>query len=307
MNDLSLPSDQAIAQIMSTPRALFEAERHYIETLLENMPPDTFLEHISHDDSTEVDVFIDMLTFPTHQQRLLVEKDLTTWYHNAGESPSTNALVQSVFEQTPTLHVIWPTGKQVSFPYNFNHVSDFISRLQPLRTIPSCLQDLAAHHLSTNDAQELRVHYRQTRFHPTPMKLDILSQIIEAGRQFDDLLLDTFRYLSVFFEHYDENEPLEDALGRRRAENIQHIAGHARFLDQLKKSNFETMIMQGMRASHVEVPQLEHENIIIEAIGRHLFNRYYSLEYAPPQENDFGSFNGKEGVRNLLAAWNSTQ
>ncbi|WP_027182717.1 hypothetical protein [Desulfovibrio inopinatus] len=306
MFPLSPPPDKTIADAISSRRSLITSERHYIETMLENMSSETFFDHAQRGDLSEVDIFIDILTFPSHDLRQTLEDTLTDWSSSHTEPGALAMLSHDVHARHPVLNIIWPTGGDVTFPLDFDHISSFIRRLHPLRTMPASLSHLLSRHLSDDTVRKLRVRYRQTRFHPNHATLGALTQLAEAAPHFDNQFSDAFDFLTSFLEHYDVARPLADALCERRTDNLHHITGHARFLDQLGKSNFETLLMQGVRASHVDTPRLAHENRIIEAIGRFVFQRYYPLECALPQETDLGTFNGQEGVQSLLEMWHNT-
>jgi len=85
----------------------------------------------------------------------------------------------------------------------------------------------------------------------------------------------------------------------RKKANIQNLQQASRFEEQLRRSNMETLMLQGVRAPHIDPDALREELRLIDRISRTVFG---STEYflSPGSGEDLGLFDPRDDIGRVI-------
>jgi hypothetical protein len=114
-------------------------------------------------------------------------------------------------------------------------------------------------------------------------------------------LRDAFDFLLGFLPGMPPNQPIYGALldRKRRAQKALSLAQDAE--TRREKSNMEILLMQGFRASHVDVPAVERELTLLDGIFYAVFDRAPATAMEASAETEPVSISNLNEFTNRLA------
>lgn len=274
----------AIREIFAEGIDLDEAVHHFIESSVSDAAPETVAEVLESPLDFGAEPLMELIFFPEEDHQLRLEPLLQAERFDEGDA----AAVESLLSEPPLearLRLSW-AGTEATLSPPAWVAAEFLKRLRiDWRGNAEILAALD-NRLENETAQGFRVMMRNARFRPSERTRPFLVHFLERFEGNTADLRDAFDFLLGFLPGMPPNQPIYGALldRKRRAQKALSLAQDAE--TRREESNMEILLMQGFRASHVDVPAVERELALLDRIFYAVFDRApaTAMEASAPTE-----------------------
>jgi hypothetical protein len=255
---------------------------HYLDSTFSN-PTVAELENILNDDTNcEKDSLMELLFFPDESMQLQLEKVLETLkLHKRDEQQVLACLCRE------PLHV-WLRfadnrgALRLLLPEVF--ASRFLSRLQIGRHLDNRLLEAMRNFGDEQNRNHLKVKIRNSRFAPTPGRLEVLYAFFEKINPQNEDVIACLEFVLDFLEEFNEGDNLYRALMAKKKFYFINLQKAGRLARQLQQTNIETFLLQGKRVMLIDPVDARKKMQIIDRISQALFGKSEYFEPAEPDE-----------------------
>ena len=254
----------------------------YIDSTFSN-PSISELQDILQDDTDcEKDSLEDLLFFPDEATQAQLEAFLENYtYAKEEEIKVASRLCRSPF----SINIYFPDDRgSLKLEMPDTACEQLVSRLNISRHADRRLVASVNQHINTELQEVVKVKLRNSRFVPTEKKIAFLCSLFE---KLDSLNLDFLKCLSFaleFVEELSEQTDIFQTLMIRKRFYLKNLKKTEQFEAQFQKSNMETLLMQGKRASYFDKADAREKMLIIDKISRAVFGRTEFYDLAPAQQ-----------------------
>ncbi|NJB66515.1 hypothetical protein GGQ74_000155 [Desulfobaculum xiamenense] len=209
-------------------------------------------------------------------------------------------LAADLLAAAPSPVVTCGDGQRLHVPFDVAAARLLVKRLHIDRTAPSVVRAAIRERFGEGeDAVELLVTLRHARlaWHEphAAFVADVVALVEGDVRRMGDAL----RWTAAFLEDVPPDGDLAGALATRYERARGALTRSDRFRDTLARSNYETMVMRGMREPHFEPEALRRDMELANALSLAVFGMPAAVDAMFP-ETDLGSFEGESGLRRLI-------
>lgn len=274
----------AIREIFAEGIDLDEAVHHFIESSVSDAAPETVAEVLESPSDFGAEPLMELIFFPEEDHHLRLEPLLEAERFDEGDA----AAVESLLSEPPLearLRPSWTGTEMILSPPPWV-TAGFLNRLRVHWRGDAEILAALDERLEDETARRFRVMMRNARFQASERTRPFLVHFLErfAGNAAD--LRDAFDFLLGFLPGMPPNQPIYGALldRKRRAQKALSLARDTE--TRREKSNMEILLMQGFRASHVDVPAVERELALLDRIFYAVYDRApaTSMEASAPTE-----------------------
>ena len=250
---------------------LDEPVHHFIESSLSDAAPETVAAALESPEDFGAEPLMELIFFPDEADQLRLEPLLEAeTFEDADAERVLSGLSDPPLEAG--LRLTWtPAALQISVPAWV--AGEYLRRLHIRWRGDAEILAALDKRLEEETARGFRVMMRNARFHPSERTRPFLVHFLErfAGKGAD--LRDAFGFLLEFLPGIPSDQPVYGALldRKRRAQKALSLARDTE--RRREKSNMEILLMQGFRASHVDVPAVERELALLNVIFYAVFDR----------------------------------
>ena len=181
-------------------------------------------------------------------------------------------------------------------------VGRFISRLNISKKPDPALVDAIRRHVPQPHQALCKVKLRNTRFKYTPNKTSFLTVFFERLAAPFRIVLSAYDFMLAFFEELEDDTDLYRALMQKKRSYFRNLQRSQRFEAQLKGSNMETLLLQGVRMPYINAEEARRRIALIDRICYAVFDKSDFLETGDSiGPGEFDRENGLEAVFKFLS------
>jgi hypothetical protein len=289
----------AIREIFAEGIHLDEAVQHFIESSVSDAAPETVAEVLESPSDFGAEPLMELIFFPEEDHQIRLEPLLEAERFDERDI----AAVEFHLSEPPLearLGLSW-TGTEVILSPPAWVVAEFLKRLRIDWQGDAEILAALDKRLEEETARRFRVMMRNARFHPSERTRPFLVHFLERFEGNAADLRDAFDFLLGFLPGMPPNQPIYGALldRKRRAQKALSLAQDAE--TRREKSNMEILLMQGFRASHVDVPAVERELTLLDGIFYAVFDRAPATAMEASAETEPVSISNLNEFTNRLA------
>lgn len=211
--------------------------------------------------NAEVDSFIELIFSPDEALQIRIEDLLSKERFSEKDE---NDLVNYFAEKEPVAAVFisgYERPLTVRMPGSYADV--LISHLRIVKKLSQRLCDAIERHIHKKDQNLIRVRLRNSGFMESKNKIDFLCIFFN---QYSEEKVSYLKYLDFILQFFTEIQPdskIGYSLCKKKQNYDEAIQQAMKYEEQLKKSNMETMMMQGKRNQCINIIDLQEKIDII--------------------------------------------
>lgn len=271
-----------IKKVLARGTTLSREVVDYIDSTFSN-PSITELQTILQDDADcEKDSLEDLLFFPDEATQAQLEPFLeNNAYEKEDEIIVTSRLSRSPF----SISLYFPDNRgilQLEMPATA--CAQLVSRLNISRQPHHRLVASVNQHVITELQLAVKVKIRNSRFAPTEKKMAFLSSLFEKLDSRNRDFLKCLSFALGFLEELSEHADILQTLMAQKRFYLKNLKKAEQFEALFQKSNMETLLMQGRRASYFDKTDAREKMLMIDKISRAVFGRTEFYDLAPGQQ-----------------------
>ena len=288
--------EHAIETIWRQGLALTPDALHYIDSTFSN-PSLRELEEILCDESNcEKDSLLELIFFPDQTLQVQLEDLLESHdFQTEDEEKTSRALIAKRLQTT----LLFPASRgRLTLAVPDWAVGRFISRLNISKKLDPAIIDAIRLYVPQPYQALCKVKLRNTRFKFTPNKIFFLNAFFKKMAVEFRIVLNAYDFLLAFFEELEDDTDLYRALTQKKRFYFQNLQKAEMFEAQLKSSNMETLLLQGVRMPYINTDEARCRMGLIDRICYAVFGKSDFLETGG--RIDLGEFDRQNGLEAVL-------
>jgi len=230
---------------------------------------------LADESNPEREPLFELIFFPDMDQRAALEDDILQGSFADGDE----ARVLSCLTQAPLeARLIFP-GEPDPLTIQVPEwaAKAFLARLRITQPIDCRLTEAIGRFVPDTFRGQVRVRLRNARFAQTEKKVRFLCHFFREGASLWDDFLSVVDYLMEFLDEIDDEKNIYRALVHRKRTLFRRLEEALRFEKQLERHNIETLMLQGMRAPHIDKDHVRWKMTAIDRICQAVFGRIEPL------------------------------
>ena len=144
-----------------------------------------------------------------------------------------------------------------------SYADEFISHLRIIKKLDQRLVEAIERHIHKKDQNLIRVRLRNSDFMESKNKIDFLCIFFNQYSEENVSYLKYLDFILQFFTEIQADSKIGYALRKKKQNYDETIRQAMKYEEQLKKSNMETMMMQGKRNQCINIIDLQEKIDII--------------------------------------------
>jgi hypothetical protein len=254
------------------------------------------IETILHDDSNcERDSLTELLLFPDEAMQIRMEALLEKLQFQTSDEKS---IVDLLYRQPFRIRFRLP-DERGAFNLEVPKAAavQFIARLNIAKHLNGKLRDSINRHADVKERNRFKVRLRNSRFEPSPLKIDFLCDFFEKINPQTPDFLGCLDFALGLLDEIAADDIYQALMAKKKCffQNLQR----ANQLDlQLKQYNLETLLLQGLRLVAVDPADARKKMLMIDRISRAVFGQteYFEALAGTPACRGIPSVEDIEGV-----------
>ncbi len=222
--------------------------KRYITSTFSDTNPEA-LQEILHDETDhDRDSLIDLIFTPDETVQCQLETQIETERFNSDDEKH---LCRLIAMDKPESCLIFPEDRiTIKLPLTPAIITAYVSRLKLTQRLPLKLRTVINQQSDKAMARLIKVKLRNSGMQFTSEQIDFLYDFFKALSSSKKFLY-YVNFVIPFLESLPANKTVEMALQAQREQYLNNIDLATRFEIMLKKSNMETLMLQGIRTPHI--------------------------------------------------------
>jgi hypothetical protein len=284
--------EHAIETIWREGLVLTPDAQHYIDSTLLNPSLPELKDILSDETNCEKDSLLELIFFPDQTFQVQLEDLLES--HDFGaedEEMISRALIAKRLQTT----LLFSAGRgSLALAVPDWAIGRFISRLNISKKLDPALVDAIRRYVPRPYQALYKVKLRNTRVKFTPNKISFLNVFFKKMKAESGIVFSAYDFLLAFLDELKDDSDLYRALTQKKRFYFQNLQKAQRFSAQLKNSNMETLLLQGVRIPYINTEEARRRVDLIDRICYAVFGHSNFLE--PGGSTDLGEFSRKNGL-----------
>lgn len=262
---------EAVARLFREGIHLNEATWHFIDSTFSHPSGETLEAILSDETDPERDTLLELIFFPDSGQQAALESEIV----RGGFTDEDEADVLSVLCEKPLEARLVVPSENSSFTVSVPAwaAAAFLRRLHIGRRLDPRLAEAVNCHVPEADRTRVRVAMRNARISQTEKKVRFLENFFRENAGGGEDLLEMVDFLMGFLADIREEAGIYRALSERKRSCFRGLRQAVKFEEQLERHNIETLLLQGVRAPHVDKEEMRRQMVLIDRICRAVFGR----------------------------------
>lgn len=286
-----------IETILQKGLRIDQSVQHYIDSTFSNPTLKELQEIIRDDTHPDGETLIELLFFPDESVKIQIEGLL----ENEPLAPEAEeTLIAAVRAAQETVNFCFDTGEILSVPTSESAIRRFISRLNLFRVLEPGItaaidQYVDEPHLNATVKVRLRSRIKTLQ----DDKIAFLCRFFEKISSRNRLFLKSLDFIIYFLNELKQRADIYDELIHRKWLFFQNIQKAQMLEKKLQASNIETLMMQGVRMTTMDVAEAHQKMEIIDSLCRALFGKTEYFTGTGPQV-DSTRFEANDEIDDIL-------
>ena len=222
--------------------------KKYIASAFSDPDPEALQEILYDEADNDRDSLIDLIFTPDETVQCQLEAQIETETFNSCDEKH---LCRLIAMDKPESYLIFPEDRiTIKLPLTPAIIAAYVSRLKITHRLPLKLIAVINQRFDRETVLPVKVKLRNSGMRFTLEQIDFLSAFFNAlspAKKF----LHYLNFVIPFLESLPANKTVEMALQAQREQYLNNIDLATRFEIMLKKSNMETLMLQGIRTPHI--------------------------------------------------------
>ncbi len=245
---------------------------HYIDSTFSNPSAKVLEEVIRNESDCEMDSLLELIFFPDESLQILMEDILET---ENFEKQDEEKVAESLFSHGhPQTTLYFPDNRgvlNISMP---QHIADsFISRLNISKKPDQRVVEAINIFVGEPSKKHFKVKLRNARFVPTENKISFMCCFFEKMDTESREIVNCLDFILNFFDELRDDTDIFQSLMDKKRFYFQNLQKATEFEEKLKKSNMETLILQGVRTPYINKPDTMEKIAMIDTVSLAVFSR----------------------------------
>jgi hypothetical protein len=253
---------QAILDVFEAGLPQDAAVTHFIASTHGDLSPDALAALLADRDDPQAASLVELVLFPGEAVALTLEPALA---HARLDAAGARALADTLADVARRAVVVMADGNRLPVPLTPDDVRRFVARLEPGRGLPEEATLLLAERFSPDAALALSVAARHTGPDWTPAVQSFFTTLLSRLAATVPLAPETVRFALRFLRDLPQGALPLPALTARRGQLAAQLRRAKQQEEALSGSNFETLIMTGMRLPYLHAPDIARELALADA------------------------------------------
>jgi hypothetical protein len=261
----------AVARLFRQGIRLNDAAWHFINSTCGHPTPEMLEAVLSDTSHPERETLLELIFFPDADQQAVLEDEIAS----GGFTGGSEAAVLARLTRNPLeAHLIIPQDpKTLRVAVPKWAASAFLSRLHIGKAIDPRLPAAVDPSLPESVRMRVRVALRNSRFDPSEKKIRFLCNFFRETAAGDDDFLPMVDFVLGFLGDVDDGAGIYRALVDRKRSCFRSLQQAMKFEEQLERHNIETLLLQGVRAPHIDKAEMRRTTAWIDRICHAVFGR----------------------------------
>ncbi len=261
---------QDIEDILQQGLPVDSGVQHYIDSTFSN-PTLQELEGIILDDvNPDRDALLELLFFPDEDIKIRIE---TLLQNESLDSTVEEELISSIAAQKKTVTFYFKSDGAFSLPMPEAAVRQFVYRLNLSSPLDKRLTAAIDRHVQDDLRAIVKVRLRGRVKNPQDDKIAFLCDFFKKMRSQSRLFLNSLNFIIHFLNELNTIDKIYDDLVNRKWFLFQNIQKSKMLEQKLQKSNIETLMMQGIRLTGIDMADTRLKMEVIDCICRTMFGK----------------------------------
>lgn len=288
--------EHAIENIWQQGLTLTPDAQHYIDSTFSNPSLPELEEILCGESNCEKDSLLELIFFPDPalQERL---EDLLEGHDFGAEDEE--KLSRALMAKGLRTALLFSAGRSsLTLAVPDWAIGRFISRLNISKKPDPAIVDAIRRHVPQPYQALCKVKLRNARFKFTPNKISFLTVFFEKMTAEFRIVLGAYDFLLSFLDELEDDTDFYHALTQKKRSYFQNLQKAERFSAQLKNSNMETLLLQGVRMPYINTDEARRRMGLIDRICYAVFGKSDFLETGG--SIDLGEFDRENGLEAVI-------
>jgi len=221
------------------------------------------------------DSLTDLIFSPDEAVQCQLETLIETETFNSGDE---KRICRRIAMEKPESCLIFPdAGVTIKLPLTPAIITAYVSRLKLTQRLPLKIRTVINQQSDKATALLIKVKLRNSGIQFTSEQIDFLDVFFKALSP-GEKILHYLNFVIPFLESLPANKTVQKALQDQRQQCLNNIDLATRFEIMLKKSNMETLMLQGIRTPHISKAETLAKIAVIDDICYALWSKADKLE-----------------------------
>ena len=248
---------------------------------------------VENPDSGERETLVELIFFPDESVQVQLETVLADHPCLSGDVAAiATELADRNLSATVTLG---GTGQTLTIRVDRTVIESILTRLNIVYTLEADLNRTVTETVPADKQNAVKVRLRNARFEPAGGQRDFLHRYIRAACS-DDEFLDDLDFLLAFMQEIDPDGDMYDAMMRRKKRCWRQLNKFARFEERLRRTNIETLLLQGERFPYVDRAQMHQTIAAIDRIALTVYQTTEPIEPVDQVSDSYASGDGRDAA-----------
>lgn len=247
----------------------------FINSAYSDPSPEKLAEILADPEGFGAEPLMELLFFPDETIQARLENLLEA---EAFESPDEKTISGELARKSLFTHLPLPSGADLQFSVPEWVVEGFVNRLHITKRLDPALIEAVEEGVEENHRLRTKVRLRNSRFLQTENTVgfirNFLTRIVADPEELALLMDDIIEFL----DEIKDTDDIYTALMEKKKFYFRMLQTAQKFEKQLKKHNIETLLMQGIRAPHVDQADVRRRMAAIDRISYAVFGKTEYLD-----------------------------
>jgi hypothetical protein len=234
---------------------------HFIRSTFSDPTFSELTSMVNDASNAEVDSLLELIFSPDEALQIRVEDILSKeWF----QEKDANDLVTYFAAKEPLANVFISGYEEplvIKMPGLYADM--LVSHLRIVKKVDQRLTEAIERHIHKKDQRLIRVRLRNSGFTESKNKIDFLCELFTQYDEENVFYLKSFDFILQFFTEIQPDSKIGYSLFKKKKNYDEKIRQAVKYEEQLKKSNMETMMMQGKRNQCINIIDLQEKIDII--------------------------------------------
>ena len=290
-----------IQKILANGLTLSREVVDYIDSTFSNPSIPDLQAILQDDDDCEKDSLVELLLFPDESTQTQLEKLLENHpYQKEDEIRVASRLCRAPF----SIALYFPDNRgKLAMEIPASACAQLVSRLNISRHPDQRLIAALDQYVNKKLQSVAKVKIRNSRLAPTEKKINFFCRLFENQASEDRDFLKCLSFALGFLEELPDEADIFEAMMTQKRLYLTNLKKTEQFEAQFQKSNMETLLMQGKRASYFNKADAREKMLLIDKVSRAVFGQTQFFDLAPGEQEllELHSTDDIEGIIRLLS------
>ena len=262
---------EAIAGLFRDGIRLNDAAWHFINSTFCHPSVEELSAVLADESNPEREPLLELIFFPDTNQQAALENEISQGQFSDGDEAGILSLLVDPPLEARLVVPREPVPLKVAVPEWA--AGAFLHRLHIGKQLDPRLPEAVGRFVPDDCQVRVSVGLRNSRFVQTEKKVRFLCHFFRETAPGGEDFFSTVDFLLGFLDEIDDDVSVYRALTDRKRSCFRNLQQALKFEAQLARHNIETLLLQGVRAPHIDQDDMRRKMVMIDRICHAVFGR----------------------------------